>query len=102
MKAKWAASVCAIVLVLGQVAIRQENGSSNYPVRNTRPPADSRDTTAPQQVPVANSGRIGSPAAYGAPPNAIPDGSRFIIKLKDNLDTRKMEAGQHVKGEIRE
>ena len=102
MKAKWAASVCAVVLVFGLVAIGQENGSSNDPVLKTRPPGDSRDTTVPQQSPVANSGRIGSSAPYGAPPNAIPDGSRFIIKLKDTLDTKKMQEGKHFKAELRE
>jgi hypothetical protein len=102
MKAKWASSVCAVVLGLGLVAIGQENGSSNDPVLKSRPPADSRDTTVPQQAPVTNSGRIGSSAPNGAPPNAIPDGSRFIIKLKDTLDTKKMEEGKHFKAELRE
>src|SRR6476646_5923182 len=99
MKVKWAASVCAVVLVLGLGAIGQEPGRSNAPVLKTRPPADSRDTTVP---PPPNSGRIGSPAPYGAPPNAIPDGSRFIIKLKDTLDTKKMQEGKHFKAELRE
>src|SRR5580765_6514733 len=102
MKFKWAASVCAVVLGLGLVAIGQEPGSSNDPVLKTRPPADSRDTTVPPPATAPNSGRIGSPVAYGAPPNAIPDGSRFIIKLKDTLDTRKMEEGKHFKAELRE
>jgi len=31
MKAKWAAPVCAVVLILGLGAIGQENGSSNDP-----------------------------------------------------------------------
>ncbi|HET8889069.1 MAG TPA: hypothetical protein VFQ41_09205 [Candidatus Angelobacter sp.] len=102
MKAKWAASVCALVLLLGLVAVSQKPGNSNDPVLKTRPPADSRDTTVPPQGPAPNSGRIGSPAPYGAPPNAIPDGSRFIIKLKDTLDTKKMEEGKHFKAELRE
>src|SRR5215467_2050303 len=103
MKFKWAASVCAVVLGLGLVAIGQEPGSSNDPVLKTRPPADSRDTTVPPPAPAApNSGRIGSAQAYGAPPNAIPEGTRFIIKLKDTLDTRKMEEGKHFKAELRE
>jgi len=102
MKFKWAASVCALVLGLGLVAIGQEPGSSNDPVLKTRPPADSRDTTVPPPATAPNSGRIGSPASYGAPPNAIPDGSRFIIKLKDTLDTKKMEEGKHFKAELRE
>jgi len=102
MKVKWAASVCAVVLGLGLVAIGQENGSSNDPVLKTRPPADSRDTTVPPPAPAPNSGRIGSPAPYSAPPNAIADGSRFIIKLKDTLDTKKMQEGKHFKAELRE
>jgi hypothetical protein len=102
MKVKWAASVCAVVLSLGLVAIGQENGSSNDPVLKTRPPADSRDTTVPPPAPASNSGRIGAASPYGAPPNAIPDGSRFIIKLKDTLDTRKMQEGKHFKAELRE
>lgn len=102
MKVKWAASVCAVVLGLGLVAIGQENGSSNDPVLKTRPPADSRDTTIPPPAPAPNSGRIGSPTPYGAPPNAIADGSRFIIKLKDTLDTKKMQEGKHFKAELRE
>ena len=102
MKAKWAASVCALVMLLGLVAMGQEPGNSNDPVLKTRPPADSRDTTVPQQGPTPNSGRIGSPATYGGAPNAIPDGSRFIIKLKDTLDTKKMQEGKHFKAELRE
>jgi hypothetical protein len=101
MRAKWAASVCAIALVLGLGAIGQENGSSNDPVLKTRP-NDNRNTPPPQQGPGAYPGQIGSPATYGAPPNAIPDGSRFIIKLKDTLDTKKMQEGKHFKAELRE
>jgi hypothetical protein len=101
MKAKWAASVCTVALAFGLVAIGQENGSSNDPVLKTRP--NDRNTPPPEQGPAAAyPGRGTSSPVYGAPPNAIPDGSRFIIKLKDTLDTKKMEQGKHFKAELRE
>ncbi len=34
--------------------------------------------------------------------NAIPEGTRFIIKLKDTLDTKKLQPGKHFKAELRE
>ncbi|HEX4605923.1 MAG TPA: hypothetical protein VH724_18120 [Candidatus Angelobacter sp.] len=106
MKAKWAASVYAVVLVLALGAMAQENGSSNDPVLKTRP--NDRNTPSQQgQGPVGypSQGNSGS-GGYGSPiivaPNAIPDGSRFIVKLKDTLDTRKMEDNKHFKAELRE
>jgi hypothetical protein len=99
MKAKWAASVCAVTMLLGLGAMGQENGSSNDPILKTRP--NDGNTPPPVQGPSAHT--IGSPSStYGAPPNAIPDGSRFIIKLKDTLDTKKMQDGKHFKAELRE
>jgi len=95
MKAKWAAPVCAVVLILGLGAIGQENGSSNDPVLKTRP--NDRTTPVPQQGPAAYPGQGNPSSTYGAPPNAIADGSRFIIKLKDTLDTKKMQDGKHFK-----
>ena len=102
MKAKWAASVCAVTLMLGLGAIGQENGNPNDPVLKSRP-NDSRSNPS-QQGPSSypNPGRGNPSPVYGAPPNAIPDGSRFIIKLKDTLDTKKMEQGKHFKAELRE
>jgi hypothetical protein len=99
MKAKWAASVCAVVLILALGAMAQEAGNGNDPVLKTRP-RDSSSAPLPQQAPVAASGQAGT--APLAAPNAIPEGSRFIIKLKDTLDTRKMEEGKHFKAELRE
>lgn len=36
------------------------------------------------------------------PPNAIPEGTRFLIRLNDRLDTRKLEAGKHFKAKLAE
>jgi hypothetical protein len=99
MKAKWAASVCAVTMVLGLSAIGQETGNSNDPVLKTRP--NDRNTPPPSQSPATYPGSA-NPSTYGAPPNAIADGSRFIIKLKDTLDTKKMQDGKHFKAELRE
>jgi hypothetical protein len=100
MKAKWAASVCTVALVLGLNAIGQETGSSNDPILKTRP--NDKNTTPPPQGPATYPGRGTPSSTYGAPPNAIADGSRFIIKLKDTLDTKKMQDGKHFKAELRE
>src|SRR5437660_6986674 len=105
MKAKWAASVCAISLVLALGAMGQEDNTSNDPVLKTRP-NDSKNTPssqpAAQQGPMASSVPVSSAPVSIVPPNAIPDGTRFIIKLKDTLDTKKMEDGKHFKAELRE
>ncbi len=37
-----------------------------------------------------------------APPNAIPEGTRFLIRLNDRLDTRKLKAGKHFKAKLAE
>src|SRR5207244_3505586 len=43
-----------------------------------------------------------SASVPAGPPDAIPEGKRFIIKLKDTLDTRNLEQGKHFKAELRE
>jgi hypothetical protein len=37
---------------------------------------------------------------YG--PNYIPDGTRFIIRMDDKLDTKKLQQGKHFKAELAE
>jgi hypothetical protein len=41
-------------------------------------------------------------AAPQAPPNAIPEGTRFLIRLNDKLDTRKLEPGKRFKAKLSE
>lgn len=97
MKAKWTAFTCAAALALSMAAMAQDNGNANAqdnPVLKTRP-ADA--SPAQQQTTV-----YGASPVYGAPPNAIPEGKRFIIKLKDTLDTKKLSEGKHFKAELRE
>ena len=97
MKLKWTASVCAVLLGLAMAAAAQNgaSGTSNSqdnPVLKTRP-----------QVPAAQADTaVYTPPADAAPPDALPEGKRFIIKLKDTLDTRKLKEGKHFKAELRE
>ena len=76
MQAKWVASVCSVVLVLGLGAIGQESGSSNDPILKTRPndrntPPEDRNTPAPQQGPgAAYPGRRGPVGAARRPQSA--------------------------------
>jgi len=35
-------------------------------------------------------------------PNAIPEGTRFLIRLNDSLDTRNLEPGKHFKAKLAE
>lgn len=37
-----------------------------------------------------------------APPNAIPEGTRFLIRLNDKLDTRNLQPGKHFKAKLSE
>jgi hypothetical protein len=82
-------------LALGVSAAAQDNGTGNAqdnPVLKTRP-KDTNDADRPEYRPV--------PAPPVAP-DAIPEGKRFIIKLKDTLDTRNLQQGKHFKAELRE
>ena len=111
MKAKWAASVTVAMLALALGAVAQDNGNSSEPTLKTRPKDDpnapsSQSAPLPQQAPAPSYGQPNSSPAYGAPPsglpNAVPDGSRFIVKLRDTLDTHEIKQGQHFTAELRE
>lgn len=97
MKLKWTASACAVLLALAMAATAQNDGtgtsnSQDNPVLKTRPqpPAAQPDTA------------VYTPPSDAVPPDALPEGKRFIIKLKDTLDTRKLSEGKHFKAELRE
>ena len=97
MKLKWTAPVCALLLAftLSGLAQDEASGTSNPqdgPVLKTRPPA-------PPSQPDAG---VYTPPANAAPPDAVPEGKRFIIKLKDSLHTKKLNDGKHFKAELRE
>jgi len=98
MNLKWTASACALLLGLAMNATAQSatDGSPNpqdNPVLKTRP--------APN-TPQPREGIYSASPVYGASPNVLPEGKRFIIKLKDTLDTKKLNEGKHFKAELRE
>jgi hypothetical protein len=85
-------------MTLAMSAAAQNNGSSNSqdsPVLKTRP-----EGAYPGQPP--QSGGYHPNPVYGAAPNVVPEGQRFIVKLKDTLDTKKLSEGKHFKAELRE
>ena len=93
MKAKWTIYVCAVALAAAAVAQDRGSNTQDNPALKTRP----ADTSTAQPQGAASGGVV-----YGAPANAIPEGTRFIIKLKNTLDTRKLKEGKHFKAELRE
>ena len=102
MKVLWKPSVCLLVLAFCFPAAAQDNnsaGQDNTPTLKTRPLSSSPDAAAATQ-----SGTAAQPPSqtYGAPANAIPEGTRFIIMLKDKLDTSKIRQGKRFKAELRE
>lgn len=103
MQARFLVSVGTAILSLALAVTAQDNGSSNGqdPVLKTRPHDSS--VPLPSQAPTAYPSQNPNPGpVYGAPPNAIPDGSRFIMKLRDTLDTKTMDQGKHFRAELRE
>lgn len=105
MHARGITCLCALTLAMGVGAAAQNNDNANpgsnpqdSPVLKTRPKDDANSSaTQPQDS------QTSRPASVPAgPANAIPEGTRFIIKLKDNLDTRTLQQGQHFGAELRE
>ncbi|HZU33913.1 MAG TPA: hypothetical protein VFB79_22560 [Candidatus Angelobacter sp.] len=104
MKARFLASAGAAIVLFAMGAMAQDNGTPNdqSPVLKTRPRDSSSDPFPPQAPAYPPQNPNSAPAAPGGPPNAVPDGSRFIVKLRDTLDTKTMDQGKHFKAELRE
>lgn len=91
MRAKWTFAALILAVALAQSAVAQEN-----PVLKTRPAEAGAPPASPSQA-------AGYQPGPGSQPNAIPEGTRFIIKLKDTIDTgKKLEPGKRFKAELRE
>jgi hypothetical protein len=83
----------ALTLALSAAALAQDS-----PELKTRPNGTGTATSTSQQTTVYSPNSLPS-----GPPNAIPEGTRFIIKLKDTIDTsKKLEQGKRFKAELRE
>jgi hypothetical protein len=86
------APICVLMIAFTLSAAAQ---NPDTPALKTRPP----DSAAATETSPDNS-RV-SPV-YEAPPNAIPQGTHFLVRLMDALDTRSLEQGQHFRAELRE
>jgi hypothetical protein len=102
MPVKWIAAT--FVLVLAVSATAQNNDNSNpqdAPVLKTRPAErpHSQPVTPPD---FANSSQTSASPSQtsSASPDAVPQGTRFILKLQDALDTHNLEPGQHFQAEL--
>jgi hypothetical protein len=102
MKMSWTVLLCALTLALTLGAMAQDTDNSNNP----KPELKTRPNNRPQQQQqpsVSNpSSNPSSNQSYGVRPDAIPEGTRFIVKLKDTLDTHDMQPGKRFKAELRE
>jgi hypothetical protein len=102
MKATWTASIYVTALALSLCAAAQNSGNerpdNQNPELKTRP--NDRPNSAQPQQPAQTANSSAQP--YGAPPNAIPEGTRFIIMLTDELDTKTLEPGKRFKAQLRE
>lgn len=103
MQAKWIVTTLALALTVSAAAQSSQSPSSeDHPALKTRP-ADNQ----PSQ-PVTPPDFSGSPQSPSSSPtsaasrDAIPQGTRFILKLRDPLDTHTLETGQHFEAELTE
>lgn len=105
MHLKWTSWFCALALLLVTGATAQDNAGSNAqgaPGLKTRP-HDSGPGQPPADLqPQPSAAVCNHNSANDAPPNAIPQGTRFILGLQDTLDTRNLEQGQHFTAELSE
>ncbi|HLJ88431.1 MAG TPA: hypothetical protein VKZ53_16545 [Candidatus Angelobacter sp.] len=90
MKTRWVNSAFTLGLTLSLSAAMYAQDSPELKTRSAGDASNQQPTQA------------ATPPVSTAPPNAIPEGTRFIIKLKDTLDTSKMEQGKRFKAELRE
>ncbi len=100
MKMSWTVSLCALTLALTLGAVAQDTDNSNNPKPELKTRPNDRKQQQQQQPTVSNPGSYQQ--NYGTPPNVIPQGTRFIVKLKDTLDTHDMQPGKRFKAELRE
>jgi hypothetical protein len=99
MQMKRIAPIC--LLTLGLSGFLSGQSTQDAPLLKTRPhdpaqPAAQQPDYAPPQD------NVQVQPARDSSPNAVPQGTRFLIRLIDPLDTRNLEPGQHFRAELRE
>lgn len=103
MQAKW--MVAAFLLALAAGATAQNNDIANpqdHPVLKTRSAdnAPSQPVTPPDFAAPSQPMNQSTSQAPSASCDAIPQGTRVILKLQDALDTHTLEQGQHFQAEL--
>jgi hypothetical protein len=104
MHPKWISWIW-ILAVVAAAGAQDNTGSTTQdaPVLKTRPHDSQRSLTPPDFQPQQSQSGAQNPApVYGASPDAIPQGTRFVLGLQDPLDTHNLTQGQHFTAELRD
>jgi hypothetical protein len=102
MKRKWIATASFVATLALSAAAQnsQSPGPQDHPVLKTRPAENqpSQPLTPPDFSSSPQSSSSGPSSSIS--PDAIPQGTRFILRLRDPLDTHNLEQGQHFEAEL--
>jgi hypothetical protein len=102
MQRKWVAIAFFLALALSATAQNNQNpGPQDHPVLKTRPAENqsSQPVTPPDFSSTPAQSASAGPSS-SVSPDAIPQGTRFILRLHDPLDTHNLEQGQHFEAEL--
>jgi len=107
MQAKWIALTFVLALAAGAAAQTNDNSTQqDRPELKTRPvdATPSQPVTPPDFAGTSQTVNPSppSPSSPASPTSAdaIPQGTRFILKLDDDLDTHTLQPGQHFQAEL--
>jgi hypothetical protein len=103
MQRKWIATAFVVAtLALSAAAQNSQNpGAQDTPILKTRPAENrpSQPITPPDFSATPTQSSSSGPSS-SVSPDAIPLGTRFILRLRDPLDTHNLEQGQHFEAEL--
>jgi hypothetical protein len=108
MQLKRIVPICILTAGLTVFAVGQS--PQDAPVLKTRPHANSQPAQTQQDYPQqpqpeaapGQSTTVVIQPSHDSGPDAIPQGTRFLVTLLDPLDTKTLEKGQHFRAELRE
>jgi hypothetical protein len=101
MQAKWIVTTLALTLTVGAAAQSSQSPSQeDHPVLKSRH-ADNQPSQpiTPPDFSTSTQPSTSAPSSATSA-DAIPQGTRFILKLRDPLDTHTLEPGQHFEAEL--
>jgi hypothetical protein len=100
MQLKRIAPIC--ILTLGLTGFVSGQNTQDAPVLKTRSHDHAQAAATQPQDYAPPQDNVQIQPARDSSPNAIPQGTRFLIRLMEPLDTRNLEPGQHFRAELRQ